>query len=111
MSTEVETKKDDDDDDFSWGGCITIVVLVVAAAWALIHFNPSEEKHEEKIAEVLIECMADGHYLSGSGVKAMNNLKYHSIGIASWTTSKYHGRTVLVTVGALGYVYPFFDVD
>lgn len=104
-----EVEKEENDDDFSWGGCIAILVIVVASIWVLAHFNPSEEDHRAKIAEVTTEAYIDGYRPSYSSISAMSNIKYHSIGILSWTSTKYHGRPVLVTAGILGFVYPFID--
>lgn len=104
-----KSRSEENNDDFSWGGCIMTIVVIVAASWALIHYNPSEKKHREAIAEVLTESMLDGYSLTPSSAKAITNIKYHSIGVLSWTSTKYRGKTRLATVGALGYVYPLFE--
>lgn len=109
-TTENDPKKKDDD-DFSWGGCIFVLILLVAGVWALIHFNPSKEQHKETISEVLVESAIDGYYPSPSAANALSKAKYHSIGILSWTSTKYHGKTKIVTIGAVGWVHPFFDIQ
>ncbi|MDE6272514.1 MAG: hypothetical protein K2M31_05865 [Muribaculaceae bacterium] len=105
-NSSTSNSKKKDDDDFSWGGCLFVLVLIIAALWALIHFNPSEEKHTEAIAEVYSEALLDGFVPSGGSLNALNRIKYHSLGICSWTTTKYMGHVQLTSVGALGYVYP-----
>lgn len=104
-----EAPKKDDDDDFSWGGCIATFIVIAVIAWALIHFNPSEEKHIEKIADVTTAAYLDGYELSGSGLLALSDIKYHSLGIVSWTTIKYHGKSRVTSIGAVGFVYPLIE--
>ena len=108
-TVKAEASEKDDDDDFSWGGCIATFIIIAVIAWALIHFNPSEEKHLEKIADVTTAAYLDGYELSGSGWRALNNIKYHSLGIVSWTTVKYHGKSRLSSIGAVGFVYPLIE--
>lgn len=104
-------KKDDDEVDKAdaVSGCLMILV-VVAAVWALVHFNPSEEDHQEKIAEVRREIRSEGYSLSGKANSALDKAKYHSLGVVSWTSSKYHGKSCVVTVGLCGTVIPLLDV-
>ncbi|MDE6534861.1 MAG: hypothetical protein K2K82_02505 [Muribaculaceae bacterium] len=105
-------KKKDDEGDTADAvfGCLMMLVIV-AAVWALVHFNPSERDHQEKIAEVRREIRSEGYSLSGKANSALNNAKYHSLGVVSWTSSKYHGKSFVVTVGLCGTVIPLFDVQ
>ena len=106
MEEEYENEKEENE---SWGaaGIITIVVLAVLAIWALVHFNPSEEEHEEKIAEIVAEAKLEG---AGKGysvsLPGISTMEYHSIGICSWTTMKQFGGSHVTSIGILGYVHP-----
>lgn len=120
MSTEEdELEKVDvsekEDDGFSWTAFITISVIVIAAVWALIHFNPSEAEHEDKIDDVLTEVVSDakkdGYVLSSQTRRVLKERKYHSLGVVSWTSSKAHGKSKLLTFGVLGHVFVLFDVE
>ena len=88
-----------------------MILVIVGAVWALVHFKPSERDHQEKIAEVRSEIRSEGYSLSGKADRALNNAKYHSLGVVSWTSSKYHGKSFVVTVGLCGTVIPLFDVQ
>lgn len=111
MSEEINANQnnENEEDDFSWGGCLVTLVVIGAVIWALVHFNPSEEKHREAVREVVEELLMDGQIPSLSASKALANIQYHSIGILSWTSTRYRGRTQLVTAGLLGYVHPFIE--
>lgn len=113
MSTEENAKQNnkEKDDEGSWAGCLVTLVVIIAAAWALIHFNPSEDKHRQVVNEAVAETYVDGYTLSNSAIKALYNLNYHSIGVLSWTSTKYHGKPKVVTVGMLGYVHPLFEIN
>lgn len=109
---ELKVKQDghDEDEDFSWGGCVVVVALFIVALWALIHFNPSEQDHRDAINEVVrearAEMLADGYVMTGSTNRALRGIKYHSIGVCSWTTTTYRGSMKLTSVGILGWTYP-----
>lgn len=106
MQTDPDNRTESDDDDFSWPIFFVVIAVVAAAAWALIHYNPSEEDHREKVGKMLVEVMEDGYMPSLSTAKALKRLKYHSLGICSWTSTTQYQKPRLVTVGILGYVLP-----
>lgn len=103
-------KKDDDDEGGSVFGCLFMVVLVGVAIWLLVHFNPSEEDHREKIGEVvteqLTEAALDGYTLAPSSTIALSRIKYHSAGVCSWTSTRQGGKTVITSIGICGWVCP-----
>lgn len=101
--------KKSEDEDIYWPGCIITLVVVIGALWGLIHFNPSEQEHREAINEVVQEAKMDNYHLDKSSRRALRDAKYHSLGIVSWTSTRYHGRTHLITIGAVGYVHSFLD--
>lgn len=65
-------------------------------------FNPSPERHREKIREVIAERSPVAGVL-GLGSLAAFISTYHSLGIASYTTA---GESTL-SVGVLGVVFVF----
>lgn len=74
-----------------------IVAAIIAAAFA---FNPSPEKHREKIRETI----AERNQLAGMlGIGAFTAFasSYHPLGVASYTTV--NGRTT--SIGAFGVVF------
>ncbi len=112
MSTEENVKQNKrEDDEGSWAGCLVTLVVIIAAAWALINFIPSEDRHRQVVNEAVTETYVDGYTLSNSVRKALYNLNYHSIGILSWTSTKYHGKPIIVTVGMCGCVHPLFEIN
>jgi hypothetical protein len=73
---------------------ITAAVFVAAMA-----FNPSADKHREKIRQ----ATADRHPVAGAlGLGALKAFvsSYHSVGVASYTTS----NEKLLSIGAFGVV-------
>lgn len=110
-NTKPKKKKKDDEGEPGEAlfGCL-IILVIVAAVWALVHFNPSEEDHREKIAEVRSELRSEGYSLSGPSKRVLKEAEYHSLGVVSWTSSKYHGKPCIVTIGLCGTVIPMFDV-
>lgn len=76
---------------------IVVTAGVIALAFVL---NPSPEKHREKIKEVIAE-RSQVERLLGIGVLTSFVSKYHSLGLASYTTVD----EKLTSVGAFGMVY------
>lgn len=112
---DVKKKKEEDEEEGSLIGGLLFLALVGVAIWALFHFNPSEEDHRDAISEVVadatVDMMADGYYMTGGTMLALSNIKYHSLGICSWTATKYRGSTALTSIGILGWVYPIIRFE
>ncbi len=78
---------------------IISVIAVVVVVGLAIAFNPSPERHREKIKEAIAErSQLEG--LLGIGPLTAFVSSYHSLGIASYTVV--NDRTI--TVGAFGVV-------
>lgn len=76
---------------------IVVVAALVAAAFA---FNPSPDRHRQKIKEAMAERSSIARVLSLGSVAAFAS-NYHSLGVASYT--KVGDR--LMSVGFMGYVH------
>lgn len=76
---------------------IVVVAAFVAAAFA---FNPSPDRHRQKIKEAMAERSSIARVLSLGSVAAFAS-NYHSLGVASYT--KVGDR--LSSVGFMGFVY------
>lgn len=100
-----------DEEEGSWIGGLILLALIGAAIWALVHFNPSEEDHFDKVRESLVEqVVEDGSNIMTAGL-ALDKLKYKSIGVASWTYIKYKGKMHLGSVGICGIVIPLISIE
>ena len=80
----------------------TITFLVIAAAVIALAFvlNPSPDKHREKIKEVIAE-RSQLERLLGIGQLTSFASRYHSFGLASYTTV----NDTVTSVGAFGMVF------
>ena len=76
---------------------IVVTAGVIALAFVL---NPSPERHREKIKEVIAE-RSQVERILGIGVLTSFVSKYHSLGLASYTTVD----EKITSVGAFGMVY------
>mgnify|MGYP003411543821 FL=1 len=76
---------------------LAIVAAVIALAFAL---NPSADKHREKIKEVIAE-RSQLERLLGIGQLTSFASRYHSLGLASYTTV----NEKTTSVGAFGMVF------
>ncbi|MDE6080973.1 MAG: hypothetical protein K2F70_01720 [Muribaculaceae bacterium] len=107
-----ENTEKKEEEDGNCLGSILFMILVAAVIWALIHFNPSEEEHHEKIKESLTEAVADiytdGYSPDYRQIAKISDAKYHSLGVCSWTTVRYRGQTSVTSIGILGWVCPLF---
>lgn len=107
--TETKKKKDEDDDTTWVGGCV-VLLLIGVVVWALVHFNPSEEDHMDAIEEQVTEAVADawlnGETLTPGAAAALSRIEYHSLGVCSWTTTRYKGKTSITSIGILGWTHP-----
>ncbi|MDE5686238.1 MAG: hypothetical protein K2I26_06725 [Paramuribaculum sp.] len=118
MNEEFESVEKKEEDDGSVVGGIVMLVLIIAAAILLWCTNPSESDHFNKMHDVVTEAVAEqNRELRQSGIDgyytapfALNSAEYHSLGVASWTTVRYRGKTRLSSVGALGFVFPLFEI-
>ena len=103
-------KDKEEEEEGSWVGGLLFLAVIGAALWALIHFNPSEEKHREVLSQDLAEAYVDaamqGYTLD---TRTLSRLKYGSLGICSWTYVKRRGKFEIATVGACGYVLSLVD--
>lgn len=117
-SSGSKNDKDEDDDDGSWiKGCVSIVLIAVCV-WVMWHYNPSESDHrqvvEQRIDDASAKLLVDGYSFGDimfNFASLKGNLKYHSFGICSWTTSKEYGSTTITTFGVLGWTCPLFKID
>ena len=109
-SAEKPDKDKEEEEGGSWVGGLLFLAVIGAALWALIHFNPSEEKHREVLSQDLAEAYVDaamqGYTLD---TRTLSRLKYGSLGICSWTYVKRRGKFEIATVGACGYVLSLVD--
>ena len=79
----------------------TIPLAIAAGAVVLaIALNPSAEKHREKIKEVIAQRSQLERFL-GLGQLTSFASRYHSLGLASYTTVD----SKLTSVGAFGQVF------
>ena len=80
----------------------TITFLVTIAAVIALAFvlNPSADKHREKIKEVIAE-RSQLERLLGIGQLTSFASRYHSLGLASYTTV----NDTVTSVGAFGMVF------
>lgn len=76
-----------------------LIVAIVAIALAVV-LNPSPEKHRETIKQAIAERSQLEHLL-GIGQLTSFASRYHSLGVASYTTV----NDKLVSVGAFGVVF------
>ncbi|MDE6048182.1 MAG: hypothetical protein K2G09_00615 [Paramuribaculum sp.] len=113
-SEPVSEKKEKENEEEEGGcvGAIIFLIVVAAAIWALVHFNPSKEDHQEKINEALseqvVDMYSDGYVPDYRQIGKLSKAKYHSLGICSWTTIRQGGKPVITSVGILGWVCPLF---
>jgi hypothetical protein len=78
---------------------VTSAIVTAAVFVAAIALNPSADKHREKIRQ----ATADRHPVAGAlGLGALKAFvsSYHSVGVASYTTS----NEKLLSIGAFGLV-------
>lgn len=106
---EIAQKRKSDDDN-SWIGGLIMIAVVVAAIWGLIHYNPTEEEHMEairdQIGEAVVSMAMDGESMSLGSMAALSKIKYHSLGVCSWTATKYRGMYRVTSIGILGWTQP-----
>lgn len=76
-----------------------LIVAIVAIALAVV-LNPSPEKHRETIKQAIAE-RSQLERLLGIGQLTSFASRYHSLGVASYTTV----NDKLVSVGAFGVVF------
>ena len=105
-----------DSDDFSWGKLIGYAILIVGIVVLLECTNPSEFDHRKKLTEYATEASIDmameGRHLTLPQVNALKNMEYHSVlGLFSYSTIKYKGKTSLATIGICKWVYPVIEIQ
>ena len=111
VSADADASKQEDEEEGSWIGGLIVIALIGVAIWALVHFNPSEEDHYDKVRESLVEQVEEDGSNPFNAALALDKLKYKSIGVASWTYVKYKGHTHLGSIGLCGFVIPFIGIE
>lgn len=104
--------KDDDDSGEVVKGLLSLILIIVVAI-VLWNTNPNESEHrdcvKEVVTEVTAEYLMDGRFYLPP--RELKNLKYHSIGIVSWTSVRQRGKDRIVTFGIFNHVLPLLELQ
>lgn len=103
---------DAEDGEESMGSLIFKAILLTVTIIALICLNPSKQDHQveinKTISEVVQSKARSGYTIPYGQLKDVEQFKYHTVFVGSWTTARVNGNIKLLTIGALGWTCALF---
>lgn len=103
--------KDDDTGEVIKG--LLSLILIIVVSIVLWNTNPKESEHRDCVKEVVAEVTAE-YLLEGRfnlPPRELKNLKYHSLGVVSWTSVRQRGKDRIVTLGIFNHVIPLLEIQ